>query len=572
MLGYQLKITIKNSHPPIWRRIIVPQHITFYDLDDIIEAAFGWTHVHMFGFYFKDMKFIGAPIKSDEDNADECIDEWLEVGKSFTYVYDFGDEWHHIVKVEKIVEYDERYPKVIKSKGPNMIEDCGGLWGFYEILDESEPFDMEKVNEDFKTWNLAEVYPEPALVWDDRINHGQIEVWNSLFDHLTKDTFEQMMKKYEEQEKNSRARLYVVESLEDVFNQYKKDELKMISELHGFKGYHRFNKKELAQWLKNHLLETVYMQKILRETSEDEITFFEQAIEEQGISLPDDIIGHSLLLSSYGAYVEAYDFYQIPQDVQEKYKKVCTPTFRNELNKRYDFFKYLDAAVYLYGVLSLDQLTQIYNDYEGKAMTRRQVKELALEYIDGGEPYVIKEGFLMDEDLEESDLYKYLIRIQEKYTYYMPKDRDEFMNYGMYECQEPDENTYFFVEYLQNKYRKQDPESLILFYEIQDGIRMNTDEEELIEHLRNMGCRISMQKQKREALENIRKLRQYTRMWDLKGHTLQEIQAQADKKRILPDAEGRKIIPFPSGRKVYPNELCPCGSGKKYKHCCGKKK
>jgi preprotein translocase subunit SecA len=26
-----------------------------------------------------------------------------------------------------------------------------------------------------------------------------------------------------------------------------------------------------------------------------------------------------------------------------------------------------------------------------------------------------------------------------------------------------------------------------------------------------------------------------------------------------------------SGRKVRPNDPCPCGSGKKYKKCCGKK-
>lgn len=155
-MGYQLKITIKDSHPPIWRRILVPSHITFYDLDDIIEAAFGWQHDHMFSFNFGSgwMEFIGTPIPEDDDNAEECIDGWLEEGDSFQYTYDFGDDWVHTIKVEKEVPYEQRFPQVIKFKGPNMIEDCGGIWGFYEQIDEAEPFDMEAVNERFSTWEI----------------------------------------------------------------------------------------------------------------------------------------------------------------------------------------------------------------------------------------------------------------------------------------------------------------------------------------------------------------------------------------------------------------------------------
>lgn len=26
-----------------------------------------------------------------------------------------------------------------------------------------------------------------------------------------------------------------------------------------------------------------------------------------------------------------------------------------------------------------------------------------------------------------------------------------------------------------------------------------------------------------------------------------------------------------NGKKIYPNDPCPCGSGKKYKKCCGRK-
>ena len=31
-----------------------------------------------------------------------------------------------------------------------------------------------------------------------------------------------------------------------------------------------------------------------------------------------------------------------------------------------------------------------------------------------------------------------------------------------------------------------------------------------------------------------------------------------------------KQIPVLKEKKIYPNDPCPCGSGKKYKKCCGK--
>lgn len=136
--NYQLKITIKNSKPPLWRRVLIPDGITFRDLDDIIEEIFGWEHEHMFEFYFdREMYFTGSPIPQPNDTVDEQIDPWLSENESFTYIYDFGDNWIHTIKVEKILEREERFPKVIKSKGPYLIEDCGGIWGFYDCIEEA---------------------------------------------------------------------------------------------------------------------------------------------------------------------------------------------------------------------------------------------------------------------------------------------------------------------------------------------------------------------------------------------------------------------------------------------------
>ena len=72
MKAYQLKITIKDSHPPIWRRIIVPAGLSFSQL---------------------------------LDSANYIIDEFFEQVKSFTYVYDFGDDWRHQVQIENVI-YD----------------------------------------------------------------------------------------------------------------------------------------------------------------------------------------------------------------------------------------------------------------------------------------------------------------------------------------------------------------------------------------------------------------------------------------------------------------------------------
>ena len=577
MTGYQLKITIKNSHPPIWRRIIVPAHISFYDLDDIIEKAFGWTHDHMFAFDFRDMEidFVGSPMRNGDDTADECIDEWIEEGESFLYTYDFGDDWQHTVKVEKIIEYDKRYPQVTKSKGPNMIEDCGGIWGFYDHMDEAEEFDMEAVNEEFRNWYLEEIYPDSYVQEDYFETEDEEKMMKLLFsqmlnpDENNKEELEQFAEMFHKQEKDIRQSLPVIESLEDVFVQYTKEDLKHIAQTYGFTGYNKFKKQELAQWLKNHLLETVFMKNQIMKLTEMELDFFTSAINEQGISITEDLISESLFLATYGGFLPQKGFYQVPLDVQNKYKKICTPEFQEQLDKRQRFQEYCNAAIFLYGVIPVEKFAEIYNGYEKTNVESSEITEWIEDYIRSGEPYILKRGLFMDENLEEQNLYQYVLKEQEPYTYYIPEKKEEFLEYGKYECQRPDEKTEFFLTYLQKKQHKKAPEDLMLFYSIQEAIRMNASAEEILREMIDCGCKISSQKQVKEFSDTIRKYSSNLRKWDYKGHTRLET-LHGDDSNVI---EGKtKIIAFPGEKKVYPNDPCPCGSGKKYKHCCGKNK
>src|SRR5712692_259415 len=63
---YQIKVTLRGSHPPIWRRIQVRSDITLAKLHRILQCVMGWQDSHMHQFVIQDQRY-GVP---DEDDAD----------------------------------------------------------------------------------------------------------------------------------------------------------------------------------------------------------------------------------------------------------------------------------------------------------------------------------------------------------------------------------------------------------------------------------------------------------------------------------------------------------------------
>jgi len=143
---YQLKISLKGSKPPIWRRILIPAEMELIDLHDAIQASMGWDgyHLHQFKqgntFYLPepDDEFTGFGGFDTEDSSGVRIDQLLRTEKDkIEYEYDFGDSWDHEVLLEKVLEpaAGAVYPVCVKGKGACPPEDCGGLWGYYFLLE-----------------------------------------------------------------------------------------------------------------------------------------------------------------------------------------------------------------------------------------------------------------------------------------------------------------------------------------------------------------------------------------------------------------------------------------------------
>lgn len=156
MAGYQLKITIEYTKPPVWRRVIVPDGITFEDLHKVIQEAFGWENMHLHDFSFpNDWESRIGPeegmdnfFSDDLDETQVYLDEYIKDHSWIRYTYDFGDEWRHKIILEKeLPDYKERYSQIIKYRGNNFAEDSGGIWEG-EIV--SDIFDIETVNDRLK--------------------------------------------------------------------------------------------------------------------------------------------------------------------------------------------------------------------------------------------------------------------------------------------------------------------------------------------------------------------------------------------------------------------------------------
>ncbi len=140
----QLKITLKDIEPKIWRRFLVSDFWTFDKLHRIIQKVMGWENYHLFEFKFGNIRVLppdeGYLEENELDPKKIKIERYVDKEKQkFEYIYDFGDSWEHEVIVEKItedkIEDVDKYPKCIEGERACPPEDCGGIGGYERFLE-----------------------------------------------------------------------------------------------------------------------------------------------------------------------------------------------------------------------------------------------------------------------------------------------------------------------------------------------------------------------------------------------------------------------------------------------------
>jgi hypothetical protein len=168
---YQVKITLRNSKPPIWRRVLLPADIRLSDLHKVMQVVMGWTnsHLHQFEVGNRRDPWSWRRYADPEFDLEETKDEGkvalsdllIEPKQNLTYEYDFGDGWEHIIVLEKILppQAGEQYPQCVKGALSGPPEDVGGMWGYYHFLEIiQDPNHPE--HEDISEWIDRDFDPE----------------------------------------------------------------------------------------------------------------------------------------------------------------------------------------------------------------------------------------------------------------------------------------------------------------------------------------------------------------------------------------------------------------------------
>ena len=149
---YRIRVDITGATPPIWRRMEVGSDLMLDDLHIAIQTVLGWTdsHLHRFGLGLEiwdhGTEFYLCPFDADEGEdagvpEDQVrLDEVLvDAGDTLLYVYDYGDNWGHKIRLEAVSDRPDGVTPVVcidgRRAGPP--EDCGGVHGYEEMLSEA---------------------------------------------------------------------------------------------------------------------------------------------------------------------------------------------------------------------------------------------------------------------------------------------------------------------------------------------------------------------------------------------------------------------------------------------------
>ena len=401
--------------------------------------------------------------------------------------------------------------------------------------------------------------------------------------------------------------------LKHILRMYDKESLLNYARDLEIKRTSGLKKDELAEKIANELLMPTVMRRRIAVLSPECRILLERAMREPLIPTPEEMDDALFLHESDYAFLNKREQLDVPVDVKIAYEKINTPEFRKYARKMSWLSQCLNFGEAFYGVFDKDVLRKIYNVRKGYHISEEQLEKMCNEFPDDMTECHMEEGqrFIVAEYLAYRDRYKDLLDIQAGKDFYIP-NAQEVLDYArnLYLSQEPAYQN--FREFLQHEigmtYDEADAEAL----EIWDKIQFDIDFTEIVQYIIDVYEDLLDGTKIEKIIQLLQEVNNNTRMRIHRGHTPNEMMRKgmeegrfSQKPIVVPGSteaanllksaseelkEMGVCVDFDSNavivpnnfsqnnvsgqaansiKKIYPNDSCPCGSGKKFKKCCG---
>lgn len=146
-LKYTLRVNLRGIKPPIYRKFEVPSNVSLATLSELIIRLMGWDNSHLNCFQAGGETYSpssqidkgGFSYFDELPQEDYVLSDVLnEKGRHIIFEYDFGDRWEHEVRLSSVAQYaEDESPQIRFVKGARACppEDCGGIWGYMDLLE-----------------------------------------------------------------------------------------------------------------------------------------------------------------------------------------------------------------------------------------------------------------------------------------------------------------------------------------------------------------------------------------------------------------------------------------------------
>lgn len=360
--------------------------------------------------------------------------------------------------------------------------------------------------------------------------------------------------------------------LSDILVNSKVEDLKNIARNHDFRGYSKLKKGELVEFIIKNAISEESFKKCFLYATDSEVAIFKQCLTSQ-LVINDEVASGYMYLYGHCYYaINQFNQVIVPEDVREAFAQYDTEELWNERARIQLILKYIKAAVHLYGIIPAEKLAEIISEQTKEVITKKELVELfETAMVKRPINVVLNKGNFVDRVvMDEKNGYETLLKAQGEKEYYIPHQAE-------------------FVKYVSRTYFEQNAEYLDMKRFIIKNIVSNLDvADELCKQIR-VACSLGMGLSKAsEAInasgvpiyneQHVERLIAYiadlyntTRMKSNRGFTPNELNPNNKvAMNVLKSMPTMKRQETNAPKKIGRNDTCPCGSGKKYKHCCGR--